>query len=91
MSKLVLNAVFPKKFFLFEAISSNYFILIDPLNPYFCNSLDGDILESDKTLWIHGHVHSRWDYMIGNCRVVANPLGYPREIPGEYEIKIVEI
>lgn len=30
-------------------------------------------------LWIHGHVHSTWDYKIGDTRVMANPLGYPYE------------
>lgn len=28
-------------------------------------------------IWIHGHVHSRIDYMLGDTRVVANPRGYP--------------
>jgi len=29
-------------------------------------------------LWTHGHMHASSDYMIGNCRVVANPRGYMR-------------
>ena len=29
-------------------------------------------------LWIHGHVHESYDFTVGGCRVVANPLGYPR-------------
>jgi len=28
------------------------------------------------TLWIHGHTHASFDYPVGQCRVVANPLGY---------------
>lgn len=28
-------------------------------------------------LWIHGHVHASSDYVVGRCRVVANPRGYP--------------
>ena len=27
-------------------------------------------------LWIHGHTHTRFDYRVGNCRVVCNPRGY---------------
>lgn len=27
-------------------------------------------------LWIHGHMHQGVDYMVGNTRVYANPLGY---------------
>ena len=27
-------------------------------------------------LWLHGHVHDSFDYIVGDCRVVANPRGY---------------
>lgn len=27
-------------------------------------------------LWIHGHTHESFDYMIGTCRIVCNPRGY---------------
>lgn len=27
-------------------------------------------------LWVHGHMHNSFDYMIGNTRVVCNPRGY---------------
>lgn len=27
-------------------------------------------------LWVHGHTHSEFDYMVGDTRVVANPRGY---------------
>jgi predicted phosphodiesterase len=40
----------------------------------FCNSLD-DLLSSAR-LWLHGHLHCPADYVIDNCRVAANPLGY---------------
>ena len=26
--------------------------------------------------WVHGHVHESSDYMLGGCRIVANPHGY---------------
>lgn len=33
--------------------------------------------------WLHGHIHSSSDYRIGQCRVVCNPRGYPRQMnPG---------
>jgi len=63
----------------------------DVLNPYFCNNLDERIMDSNKKLWVFGHVHTRWDFMIGDCRMVSNPLGYPREISGSYNIKIIEV
>jgi Icc-related predicted phosphoesterase len=27
-------------------------------------------------LWVHGHTHSEFDYMVGDTRVVCNPRGY---------------
>ena len=61
------------------------------LNSYFCNNLDERIKNSNKKLWVFGHVHSRWDFMIGDCRMVSNPVGYPREISEAYDVKIVEV
>ena len=43
----------------------------------FCNVLD-DLLAKAQ-LWLHGHLHCPIDYTVGNCRVVANPLGYARK------------
>lgn len=60
-------------------------------NPYWANNLDNEIFDSDKVLWVHGHVHSKFDYHIGKCRVVCNPLGYPNEIENPYTVKVVEV
>lgn len=50
------------------------------MNGAFCSDLDDYIFDQEKIkLWIHGHVHNPFDYMIGNCRIVCNPHGYPRE------------
>lgn len=27
-------------------------------------------------LWVHGHTHHSWDYLVGTTRVVCNPRGY---------------
>jgi predicted phosphodiesterase len=40
----------------------------------FCNALDA--LLPHAKLWLHGHLHCPSDYVVGLCRVVANPLGY---------------
>lgn len=66
----------------------------DPLNGYFVNRLDEEIMNSNKKLWLCGHTHNRFDYMVGNCRVVSNPLGYPGENMKkieEYQPLILEI
>lgn len=43
----------------------------------FCNQLD-DLLPQAQ-LWLHGHLHCPQNYVVGGCRVVANPLGYARK------------
>lgn len=51
----------------------------DPLNPAFASNLEPFISEYEPTMWIHGHIHQRADYVVGNTRVIANPRGYPSE------------
>jgi predicted phosphodiesterase len=46
----------------------------DPVSGAFASDLDE--LARQATLWIHGHTHTSFDYLLGQCRVVANPLGY---------------
>jgi Icc-related predicted phosphoesterase len=50
------------------------------MNGAFCSNLDEFIMSQSKIkLWIHGHVHNEFDYMIEQCRIICNPLGYPGE------------
>lgn len=47
-------------------------------NGAYCSDLDDLILNhSQIKYWIHGHTHTPFDYMIGDCRVICNPVGYP--------------
>ena len=49
----------------------------DPLNAAFASDLRWLIKEYPEIrLWCHGHVHSSFDYLYGNCRVIAEPFGY---------------
>jgi 3',5'-cyclic AMP phosphodiesterase CpdA len=52
----------------------------DVLNTFFVNNIDPDHFPDTK-LWIHGHVHAPFDYLVlagdHEMRVVCNPLGYP--------------
>lgn len=50
---------------------------VNPGTAGFCNALD-DLLPKAQ-LWLHGHLHCPIDYTVGDCRVVANPLGYARK------------
>jgi Icc-related predicted phosphoesterase len=40
----------------------------------YASNLDEVALKAN--LWVHGHVHESFDYVIGQCRVVCNPFGY---------------
>ncbi|MCZ8101045.1 MAG: metallophosphoesterase, partial [Burkholderiales bacterium] len=51
-----------------------------PSNPAFASDLDALVPRAD--LWIHGHTHSSHDYLLGGCRVVCNPRGYPMRAGG---------
>ncbi|WP_250452514.1 metallophosphoesterase [Caballeronia sp. ATUFL_M2_KS44] len=46
-----------------------------PLNPAFASDLSE--LMTSVDLWVHGHLHTSSDYLVGRCRVVCNPRGYP--------------
>jgi Calcineurin-like phosphoesterase len=48
----------------------------EPLNAAFASNLDMLIHTYEPALWIHGHMHDSFDYMIGRTRVVCNPRGY---------------
>ncbi len=51
----------------------------DLLSAAYASHLDELVERSKARLWIHGHVHERQDYMIGNTRVLCNPRGYPED------------
>jgi len=47
------------------------------MNGNFYTDLSEFILDRPQIrLWVHGHMHNRSDYMIGDTRVVCNPRGY---------------
>lgn len=61
------------------------------LNGGYASSLEETMLDNPNVkFWCHGHVHSPFDYEVGDCRVVANPRGYPGENenwePKTYEV-----
>ncbi len=60
----------------------------------FASNLDDFILKhSNIKLWCHGHIHKSFDYYIGDCRIVCNPIGYigDKEETGFSKYKIIEI
>ena len=54
------------------------------MNGAYHNNLDWLMtLAENIRVWIHGHTHDSFDYMVGDCRVIANPRGYARKISNE--------
>jgi Icc-related predicted phosphoesterase len=61
-------------------------------NGAFCSNLDELILNNQNLQnWVFGHVHTCFDFNIGQCRLVANPRGYNHESTGFNNQKIIEI
>lgn len=47
------------------------------INSAYASELTEHILDNQNIkFWIHGHVHTKFDYMIGGTRVITNPRGY---------------
>ncbi|WP_426236551.1 metallophosphoesterase [Pararhizobium sp. DWP1-1-3] len=63
----------------------------DPLSACYASDLEDLIRETAPALWVHGHVHHRNDYTIGETRILSNPRGYPGENIGFEPAVVVEI
>ena len=51
----------------------------DELNGYFVNDREDLVREIGAQYWISGHVHDPHDVVLGDTRVIGNPIGYPRD------------
>jgi len=60
-----------------------------PLNPAFVSNLED--LMGRAALWIHGHTHHAFDYVVRGTRVVANARGYPGEATGFRPDLVIEV
>jgi hypothetical protein len=47
-----------------------------PLNACFVSDAEHLLDGSRAQLWIHGHTHDSFDYVVNGTRVVCNPRGY---------------
>ena len=83
-----------------RVIISHHAPCINPLTQYVDSPLQAafnseDMLEVINThqpdLWIYGHTHEADDRMIGNTRVVSNPLGYLGELTNFNPLSVIEI
>jgi Icc-related predicted phosphoesterase len=49
------------------------------LNACFVSDVERLIAGSRARLWIHGHTHDSFDYVLNGTRVVCNPRGYAKD------------
>jgi predicted phosphodiesterase len=59
-----------------------------PANPGFIVDLES--MMGRAPLWIHGHTHTSFDYIVAGTRIVCNPRGYPGEPTGFREGLVLE-
>lgn len=45
-------------------------------NRFYVHDVSRLVEYAQPKLWVHGHTHDPMDYMIGNTRIVCNPMGY---------------
>ena len=56
------------------------------INGSYASDLSELILDTKPELWFHGHMHTSFDYTIGNTRILCNPRGYVgEELNSEFE------
>lgn len=55
----------------------------ETINGAYASELSEDIMDYDPNIWVHGHTHASFDYLIKDTRVVCNPRGYHTE-SGQY-------
>lgn len=46
------------------------------LSPAYASNLDDLVEQSGAKVWMHGHTHHEFDYVIGKTRMLCNPRGY---------------
>jgi hypothetical protein len=64
------------------------------MNGGYHNNYEDYIMDHPQiALWTHGHTHERYDYMIGETRIICNPRGYVghEQISVDFELKVVEV
>jgi predicted phosphodiesterase len=62
------------------------------LNPFFVSpSAEHIILENKPKIWIHGHTHSAFDYILDETRIICNPYGYYGDFTEFRRDKIIEV
>lgn len=68
----------------------------DSMNGAYASELFEDIMDlgdDQPEIFIHGHTHTSFDYMIGNTRILCNPRGYvtqdPNDLNKDFDVNLV--
>lgn len=60
-----------------------------PLNACFASDLTKVIHDIQPEIWVHGHNHTSFDYIVGNTRVLCNPVGYVFQKNKDFDQELV--
>jgi Icc-related predicted phosphoesterase len=63
----------------------------DLLSAAYVSDLEDLIVATAPELWVHGHVHTSFDYSVGRTRILCNPHGYGSENPDFNPGLVVEV
>lgn len=61
----------------------------DIISAAYASDLEEFIKETRPDIWIHGHVHEPFDYMIDKTRIICNPHGYMHDPYNGFNKKLV--
>ena len=61
------------------------------INPAYASDQTAIIERFRPALWVHGHVHNSFDYMVADTRILANPRGYGDENATFDPMLVVEV
>lgn len=60
------------------------------INAAYCSNLEWLINKYKPELWIHGHIHKKFDYKIGEPRIICNSRGYaPDDIVKDFQMNFI--
>ena len=63
----------------------------DLLSAAYVSDLSALVESGAPDFWVHGHVHTSFDYKVGGTRIVCNPHGYGPENPAFDPALIIEV
>lgn len=59
------------------------------LNRFFLCDVSNEMASLKPRLWVHGHTHGDRDFMVGETRIVCNPMGYPGEGSSKFKERLL--